>query len=84
MGTVESSHTVPLEKLAEGPSEGETSAAHADVLPQSQVLYLVLDTALLPIPRLLGLVGLDAADVVGGALHQTLHQVIGLFLCASY
>ena len=36
--------------------------------------------ALLPVPGLLGLVGLDAAYVVGGALHQRAHQVVGLFL----
>lgn len=36
--------------------------------------------SVLPVPRLLGLVGLDTADVVGGALHQGLDQVVGLFL----
>ena len=36
--------------------------------------------ALLPVAGLLGLVGLDAADVVRGALHQGLHQVVGLLL----
>lgn len=36
--------------------------------------------ALLPVTGLLGLIGLDAADVVGGASLQRAHQVIGLFL----
>lgn len=36
--------------------------------------------ALFPVSRLLGLVGLDAADVVWRALHQRAHQVVGLFL----
>ena len=36
--------------------------------------------ALLPVLGLLGLIGFDAADVVRGALHQRLDQVIRLFL----
>lgn len=36
--------------------------------------------ALLPVPGFLGLVGFDAADVVWGALHERVHQVVGLFL----
>lgn len=36
--------------------------------------------ALLPVTRLFGFVGLDAADVMGGAFHQGAHQVIGLSL----
>ena len=35
---------------------------------------------LLPVTGPLGLVGFDAADVVGCAFHQRGHQVIGLFL----
>lgn len=36
--------------------------------------------ALLPVPGPLGLIGFDAADIVGCALLQRGHQVIGLFL----
>ena len=71
---------IPLQELLEGPAEGEACPAYADVLPEPQVLHLVLGAAVLPVPWLLGLVGLDAADVVGRALHQPLHQVVGLFL----
>lgn len=35
---------------------------------------------LLPVSGPLGLVGFDAADVVGCAPHQCGHQVVGLFL----
>lgn len=35
---------------------------------------------LLPVPGTFGLVGFDAADVVGGALHQSLDQTVGLYL----
>lgn len=38
------------------------------------------DPVLLPIPGTFGLIGFDAADVVGGALHQSLDQTVSLFL----
>lgn len=41
---------------------------------------MVLDPILLPVPGPLCLVGLNAADVVRGALHQSLDQGVGLFL----
>lgn len=40
----------------------------------------VSSPALLPVPGPLGLIGFDAADIVGRALLQRGHQVIGLFL----
>lgn len=42
--------------------------------------YVFFLPSLLPVLWLLSLVGLDAADVVGGAFHQRVHQVISLFL----
>lgn len=36
--------------------------------------------ALLPVTGSLGLVGFDASDVVRGAFHKGVHQVVGLFL----
>ena len=45
------------------------------VLSACGVLPLVL-----PVVGSLGLVGLDAADVVGSALHQLAHQLVGLSL----
>lgn len=73
----------PLQELSEDTAEGVSGPADPDVLSQPQVLHLVLDPALLPVARSLGLVGFDAADVVRGALHQSLHQVIGLFLSSD-
>uniref|UniRef100_A0A6B0UBD3 Putative secreted protein n=1 Tax=Ixodes ricinus TaxID=34613 RepID=A0A6B0UBD3_IXORI len=40
----------------------------------------MLDPFFLPVVRLLGLVRLDAAYVVGCTLHQGLHQLVGLAL----
>lgn len=36
--------------------------------------------ALLPVSRLLRLVGFDTAYVVGRTLHECAHQIVGLFL----
>lgn len=41
---------------------------------------MVSDPVVLPVPGPLGLVGFDAADVVRGALHQSLDEAVGLFL----
>lgn len=38
------------------------------------------DPVFLPVPGTFGLVGFDAADIVGGALHQSLDQAVRLFL----
>lgn len=40
----------------------------------------MFDPVVLPVPRTLGFVGFDAADVVRGAFHQSLDQTVRLFL----
>lgn len=69
-----------MEKLIEGPPVGVSCPADSDVLPQAQVLHLVFDPVVLPVPGTFALVGFDAADVVRGALHQRLDQTVSLFL----
>lgn len=73
----------PLQELIEDSSVSISSSTNSDVLSQAQVLHLVSDPVLLPVPGAFGFIGLDAADVVGGALHQGLHQTISLFLEGS-
>lgn len=41
---------------------------------------VIISPVLFPVPGPLGLIGFDAADVVGCALLKRGHQVIGLFL----
>lgn len=36
--------------------------------------------ALLPVSGPLGLVGFNAPDIVWGAFHQRVHEIVGLFL----
>lgn len=69
-----------MQELVERSSVGVSGPTDPDVLPEPQVLHLVPDPGLLPVSRPFGLVGFDAADVVGGALHQGLDQTVGLFL----
>ena len=69
-----------MQELVEGSAVGVSCPADPDVLTEAQVLHLVSDPVLLPVPRTFGLIGFDAADVVGGALHQGLDQTVGLFL----
>lgn len=59
----------PVQELVEDSSVGVTSAADSDVLSETQVLHLVSDTVLLPVPGLFGLIGFNTAYIVGGALH---------------
>lgn len=70
----------PVQELVEDAAVSVSSPADPDVLPQAQVLHLVPDPGLLPVSRPLGLVGFDAPDVMGRALHQGLDQTVGLFL----
>lgn len=70
----------PVQELVEDSSVGVSSPTDSDVLSQAQILHLVSNSALLPVPGLFGLVGFNAADVMGGALHQGLDQTVGLFL----
>lgn len=69
-----------MEKLIENPPVGVSCAADSDVLPEAQVLHLVFNPILLPVPGTFGLVGFDAADVVRRALHESHDQTVGLFL----
>ena len=69
-----------MQELVEGSSVGVSGSTDSDVLSETQVLHLVSDPVLLPVSGAFGLVGFDAADVVGGALHQGLDQAVGLFL----
>lgn len=70
----------PVQKLVEDSSVGISSSTDSDILPEPQVLHLMPDSVLFPVSGSFGLVGFDAADVVGGALHQGLDQTICLFL----
>lgn len=72
-----------MQELAEDSAVGVSSSTNSDVLPKAQVLYLMSDTILLPVPGTLGLIGFDAADVVRGALHQGLDQSVSLSLKAG-
>ena len=71
-------HCSPEEELLEDPPVGESRPANPDVLLQPEVVDLVLDPVVLPVPRPLRLARLDAADVVRGALHERAHQCICL------
>lgn len=70
----------PVQELVEDAAVSVSGPADPDVLPQAQVLHLVPDPGLLPVSGPLGLIGLNAPDVMGRALHQGLDQTVGLFL----
>lgn len=69
-----------MQELVEDSSVGVSSPTNSDVLSEAQILHLVSNSALLPVPGLFGLIGFNAADVMGGAFHQGLDQTVGLFL----
>ena len=73
---------VAVEEARELGTVGETGATHAHVLEQTEVLDLVSNARHVPVVVLLGLVGLDAANVVrlarGERLHQRLRRVLDL------
>ena len=69
---------IPPKELLKFSSICKACSAYSNVLLQTKVLNLVGTSVVLPVMGLLGLVGLEATDVMGCALHQSAHQVIGL------
>jgi hypothetical protein len=67
----------PLDHLLERVAVGETSAADADVLLETEVLDLVEDRLGVVLLRAPVLVGLDRPDVGGLRLHEVFDEGVG-------
>ena len=60
---------IPSKEFLKFSPVGKASSPDPDVLLQSQILNLVMDSLLLPVMWPLGLIGFDTSDVVRCALH---------------
>lgn len=73
-------NTVPSQELLKLSPISVSCSPHSYVLLESQVLGLMTNSLVLPVVSLLGLIGLDATNVVWSALHELTNQLISLGL----
>lgn len=71
---------LPIKELLKRSSVGKACSSDTDVFLETEVLHLMPHPVPLPVMSLLALIWFDTTDVMRSALHQFVHQLVGLSL----